>query len=219
MSSSDFGPIIWFILDGLFIAFIFVAIYFSRRAREKAWRELADSTGLTYESGGFLGSSRVTGTYRSHSLTLETFTRGTGKSRTTYTRIVLFVNNQTGAYLALYEEGFFSKIGKFFGMQDIQIGDEELDQRFIIKSRPESYAAGLLRVGGLRQRLMEMRPLNIELDGRELHFEQVGVLKNLDYLRSLFDLLSDLAGAIERTGGEGYFDAPAGGAPAWGGTE
>lgn len=213
---TETGVII--LLEGLFFAVIFAVIYFSRRAREKAWRELAESLGLTYESGGFLGLSRVTGTYHGHSLTLDTFTRGSGKSRTTYTRIVLFVNNQATAYLALYEEGVFSKIGKFFGMQDIQIGDEELDRRFIIKSRPENFAASLLLAGGLRQKLLETRPLNIELDGRELHFEQVGVLMNVDYLRSLFDLLSDVAGAVERKDG-GYFDAPAGGAPAWGGTE
>ena len=69
--------------------------------------------------------------------------------------------------------------------------------------------------GGLRQKLLEARALNIELDGRELHFEQVGFLTNQDYLRSLFDLLSDVAAAIERAEG-GYFDTPAGGAPAWG---
>ena len=141
----------------------------------------------------------------------DTFTRGAGKSRQTYTRIVLFVNNQTSAYLALYQESVFSKIGKFFGMQDVQVGDEDFDRRFIIKSRPENYVVGLLMTGDLRQKLLEARSVNIELDGRELHFEQIGFLTKQDYLRSVFDLLSDVAGAIERVGG-----GPAEGAPAWG---
>ncbi len=207
--------VIIILLEMVFFVGVFGWIFLSRRARDKAWRELAESAGLTFEPGGFLGSPRVTGTYRGHTLTLDTFTRGTGKSRQVYTRIVLFVNNQENAYLALYQEGVFSKIGKFFGMQDIQVGDEDLDRKFIIKSRPENFAASLLLIGNLRQRLLESGSLNIELDGRELHFERIGVLTNQENLRSVFDLLSDLAAAVERTEGAS-FDAPAGGTPAWG---
>src|SRR5262245_4406235 len=123
------------LLEALFFMGVFAWIFLSRRARDKAWRELAEGTGLTFEPGGFLGSPRVTGTYRGHALTLDTFTRGAGKTRRVYTRIVLFVNNQDSAYLALYQESVFSKVGKFFGMQDIQVGDEDLDRKFIIKSR------------------------------------------------------------------------------------
>jgi hypothetical protein len=207
------------LLEGLFFVGVIAMLYFSRRAHEKAWRELAESTGLTYESGGFLGSPLVTGTYRGHQLTLDTFTRGTGKSRQTYTRMVLFVNNQTNAYLALYQESVFSKVGKFFGMQDVQVGDEDFDRRFIIKSRPENYVSGLLMTGDLRQKLLEARSVNIELDGRELHFEQLGFLTKQEYLRSVFDLLSDVAAAIERAGGGAGFDSSASFDPAWGGTE
>lgn len=209
--------VIIILLEAVFFVGVFVWIFLSRRARDKSWRELAESTGLTFEPGGFLGSPRVTGAYRGHSLTLDTFTRGAGKNQHVYTRIVLFVNNQDNAYLALYRESVFSKIGKFFGMQDIQVGDEDLDRKFIIKSRPENFAASLLLIGNLRQQLLEAGAVNIELDGRELHFEQLGVLTNQEYLRSLFDLLSDLAAAVERAGG-GYFDAPTSD-PAWGGTE
>jgi len=211
--------IVIILLEVLFFVGVIAMIYFSRRAREKAWRELAESTGLTYESGGFFGSSSVTGTYRGHSLTLDTFTRGAGKHRRIYTRIVLFVNNRDNAYLALYQESVFSKVGKFFGMQDIQVGDEDLDRKFIIKSRPETFAVNLLLTGGLRTKLLEARSLNIELDGRELHFEQMGVSTNQDYLRSVFDLLSDVAAAIERMGGGAGFDSSASFDPAWGGTE
>jgi hypothetical protein len=187
-----------------FVGIVALAVgvgYYSRQAQQKAWGELAARTGLTFEAGGFFGPApRVSGTYRGHALTLDTFTRGSGKSRTTYTRIVLFVNNAANIYLALYQEGVFSKIGKFFGMQDIQIGDEEIDRRFIIKSKPESFAAGLFTSISLRQQVLQTRTLNVEVDGRELTFEQVGVLKDVDYLKFLFDLLSDVAERVERAG-------------------
>lgn len=172
--------------------------YASRQARAKAWGELARRTGLALEQGSFFVPPRLTGGYRGHSLTLDTFTRGSGKSSNTYTRIVIFVNNQANIYLALYEEGLFSKIGKFFGAEDVQIGDEEVDRRFILKSRPENFAARLFTSINLRSKLLQARAANIEVDGRELYFEQRGAERNTDYLQFLFDMLSDLADLVER---------------------
>jgi hypothetical protein len=145
----------------------------------------------------------MTGTYRGRSLTLDTFTRGGGadSAPTSYTRIVIFVNNQSHFYLALYEESVFSKIGKLFGAQDIQIGDEEIDRRFMIKGQPESVIVSLIATSGLHQKLLKARSLNLEMDGRELYFEEQGVEMDVNYLRFLFDLLSDMAEAIERAGG------------------
>ncbi|MBI3762629.1 MAG: hypothetical protein HY260_12330 [Chloroflexi bacterium] len=188
------------ILMAAFVALAFGIAYYQRQARERAWGELAGRTGLTLEPGNFLTGPRVTGNFRGHTITLDTFSRGSGKSRTTYTRIVVFVNNQANVYLALYQESVFSKIGKFFGMEDVQIGDEDVDRRFIIKSRPETFAARLFTSINLRQKLLQARAVNIEVDGRELHFEQQGVETNADYMQFLFDLLSDVAEMVERAG-------------------
>ena len=186
---------------GIF-ALVFGIVYFSRQAQQRAWGELAARTGLTFEPGRFFGPvPHVTGTYRSRPLTLDTFTRGSGKHQHTYTRIVLYVDNPANVYLALYQESVFSKIGKFFGMADIQIGDEEVDRRFIIKSKPESFAASLFTSISLRQQLLQARVLNVEADGRELTFEQVGLLNDVEYLKFLFDLLCQLAERVEQVGG------------------
>jgi hypothetical protein len=181
-----------------FVVVAVVVAYTTRRARTRAWEELSFRHGLTLEPGSFFVSPRLTGGYRGHQLTLDTFTRRTGKSSTIYTRIVLFVNNQDNVYFALYEEGVFSKIGKFFGSEDVQIGDEEVDRRFIIKSRPEGFAVRVFTSIGLRSRLLQARRLNIEVDGRELYFEQVGSLTDAEYLQFLFDLLSEMADFVER---------------------
>ena len=180
------------------LALVFGIAYATRQARTRAWTEVAERTGLTLEPGSFFKSPRLSGTYRAHTLALDTFSRSHGKSSTTYTRIVVFVNNRANVYLALYEEGVFSKIGKFFGSEDIQVGDEEIDRRFIIKSRPPEVAPRLLTSISLRSKLLEARSINVEMDGRELYFEQRGAETNLDYLVFLFDLLTDLAEFVER---------------------
>jgi hypothetical protein len=176
--------------------------YSRRQARLKAWRELAERMGLTWEPGSLLGHPPyVKGKYRGHELTLDTFRRGSGRNSTTYTRIILFVNNQSNLYLTLYEESVFSKIGKLFGAQDIQVGDEEIDRRFMIKGQPEDSVTRLLTPISLRQKLLEARSVNLEVDGRELHFEKKGEESDVNYLQFLFDLLSDLAEAVERITG------------------
>lgn len=187
------------------VAVLAIIAYLRYQARQRAWSELAARTGLTLEPAGFLGLRLcVTGDYRGHTLTLDTFTRSSGKNSTTYTRIVLSVNNTASLRLALYEENILSPLGKALGVQDIQVGDAELDRRFMIKGQPEDVIVSLLTFGGLRDKLLQARSLNLKVEGQELHFEKRGVESDVDRLQFLFDLLSELAEAIERVGGPAF---------------
>lgn len=202
MTNSNFMTV--FSLPALVLAVLAVIVviaYLRYQARRRAWSELAARTGLTLEPAGFLGlSQRVTGAYRGRALTLDTFTRGSGKNSTAYTRIVAPVNNAASLRLALYEQGLLSEIGKLLGAQDIQTGDPELDRRFIVKGQPEDVVVRLLTLGGLDVKLLQARSLNLRLDGDQLRWEKRHVESDVDYLQSLFDLLSDLAEAVERVG-------------------
>jgi len=192
---------------GLLVIFGVIA-YLRRQARQQAWGELAARTGLTFESGGLFSPMRVTGTYRGHPLTLDTFTRSTGKNSTTYTRIQMGANNPSALSLAIYDENVLSKVGKALGMQDIQTGDDELDRRFTIKGQPEPMIASLFTSIGLRQKLLQARSVHVEVRGQQVYWQQRGAESNADHLQFLFDLLGDLAEAVDRAGG----GAPA----AWG---
>ncbi len=186
------------------VALVLVLNYTSRQARLKAWGELAGNTGLTCESGGVFSPIRVTGTYRGHGLILDTFTRSSGKNSQTYTRILLSANNPSNLALAIYEEGVMSKVGKALGMQDIQVGDADLDRRFIVKGRPEDAVVNLFAFGNLRQRLLDARSLNLTLNGDQVRFEARGVELDIGRLQSLFDLMSELADAVEKVGAYSY---------------
>ena len=212
MTGSDFTLLATTLLPfliaiGLLVLFGMIA-YLRRQARQQAWSELAARTGLTFESGGIFAPMRVAGNYRGRPLTLDTFTRHNGKNSTTYTRIQLGTNNPCALSLAIYDENVLSKLGKALGMQDIQTGDDELDRRFTIKGQPEPVIASLLTSVGLRQKLLEARSVHVEVKGQQVYWQQRGAESNADYLQFLFDLLSDLAEAVDRAGG----GAPA----AWG---
>jgi hypothetical protein len=178
---------------------IAVGIAFARwRVRLRAWSELAARSGLSLEPGNLFSPPRVSGAYRGHHLRLDTFSRGTSKNRTTYTRIVVHLDNRAGVRLALYQEDVFNKIGKMFGQKDVQTGDEEIDRRFMIRCEPEMFAARLFTSINLRSKLLQARSLNLSVEGPELYFEQRGAETNGEYLQFLFDMLIDLAEFVER---------------------
>ena len=84
------------------------------------------------------------------------FVRGSGKHQQTYTAFAFETKAPSSKTLSLYKEGFFSKIGKAFGGQDIQIGDEDFDKSYIIKSNDELFAK---RVYNPRTRQLLLRKM------------------------------------------------------------
>jgi hypothetical protein len=198
--SINFETLVPFFILGV-IGVALVISYLILVNRRRAWTNLAERAGLNIEPGNFFGGGLcVSGVYHSHQLTLDKFTRHHGKSSTTYTRIVLFLNRQAGLQLDLSTEGMFSKIGKLLGMQDIHTGDEALDQRYVIRGQPEDQVTRLLLSYDLRQKLIEAPALHVKINGQEIYYEKSGVETNEDTLLALFDLLTSLAVGVERLG-------------------
>lgn len=194
------------IANGFIFAILGMALgdsYFEVRQKERPWRQLASRTGLNCRIGNFFMGYpvQVSGDYRGRSLTL--YTHKQGKGQVPSTRIEVRVNNSSKASLRVC--GPFNPkqvasdriVNQMFGAAGArQFGHE---RRFFIRSQPLHLAMSMLRVGSLQDRLLALRPFgNIELSGQALYFEQLGVLKDVEYLNFIFDLLSDLADLIEK---------------------
>jgi len=200
MSDSNLDNLMpWLLILAMFAFLaIFIAVaYWSRQRHNRAWEDFATRTGLAFEPGRLLGAPRVQGSYRGHSLLVDTYTVHHGKSSTTYTRIALGLNRPTGLALILYNEGVFAKLGKILGGQDIQTGDAELDERFVIKGQPEQAIRTLFVTGGWTQKLHGARAVHIEVDAQSVRFRTTGVIRDVDYLQSLLDMLGTLADSVE----------------------
>jgi len=172
-------------------------------SKAEIWTQLARDIGGNFDAGGFLGRDALR--YRSGEwvITLDTYTVSTGKSSTTYTRMRAPFVNKDGLYFKIYREGLFSPIGKFLGMQDIEIGDPSFDDNFVIKGNDAGKVKLLLNDARLKQ-LVEAQP-SISLEVRddegwfgadfpqgvdELYFQCHGVLKDEALLKGLFDMFS-----------------------------
>lgn len=175
LSPFGFTPIAYLALAVV----VFGIMYYARHQHKShlpASDEFAKRIGLTLEPGNLFAHPRVTGSYRRRAITLDTFSRRSAgsKRRRTYTRIVQPVNNPANIYFALSMEDVFSKVGRLVGTADVPIGDEEIDRRLTVQSRPETFAARLLVANNLRQRLLQARSVNPQLDGSQLFFAQRG---------------------------------------------
>jgi hypothetical protein len=119
-------------------------------------RQLAETLGLAVTGGGpmfpkveFLGflkqPLRLEGRHRGIHLQVYHYTVRSGESSTTYATVRAKIENDKDLEFKFSKEGFFSRIGKSLGMQDVSTGDERFDRLFILKcSDPEFMTPALL---------------------------------------------------------------------------
>jgi len=173
-------------------------------SRADVWAALAQEINARHESGGWWKSDRVVASVDPWMLTLDTFTDSHQDNSTTYTRLRAPFVSLDGFRFRIYRKSIFSGLGKFLGMQDIEIGDSYFDEQFIIQSdRPQQVVRLLDSVRLIN--LLENQPrvmfqvkddegwfgVRFPPNVDELSFSAIGVIKDLDLLRGLFDLFAE----------------------------
>jgi hypothetical protein len=185
------------------------------RVQEYAWLKLASSFGLTCDG------PRMFGMYRGRSLeitivqenedlrglsgkypTMLILTGGIvealigGPRRGTFhtMRVVLSVDNPVRRFMSIQKGGVLP-----FG-RGVRTGDRRFDRRFRIRSRPQEFAASVLALPELRQRLLDVKG-SIRMYKNELYYEQPWIEADAQRLRFLINLLYDLAEAAEQVPG------------------
>ena len=167
------------------------------------WAALAKEINARHDAGGWWKHGKVVADVGAWQVTLDKHVVSTGKSTITFTRLrAPFVSNG-GLRFEIYRRGLFSNLGKLLGMQDIEVGDREFDEAFIVKGNEEPTVRRLLADPTLRALLAAQPKLRLEVkddegwfgahfpDGvDELHFQVIGIIKDVDRLKLLFDLFA-----------------------------
>ncbi|MBN1570112.1 MAG: hypothetical protein JXA73_19875 [Acidobacteria bacterium] len=109
-------------------------------SQNEIWQQLCKEIGADFVEGGFWRGNKVQARVGEWTVTLDTYTVSTDKRHVTYTRMRAPYVNTDGFRFAVYRKNIFSGIGKFFGMQDIEVGDPEFDRDFILKANDETKA-------------------------------------------------------------------------------
>jgi len=172
-------------------------------SKEEIWSQLSQELGADYEEGGFFKEGKVVLAHKQWEITLDTYAVHTGKSTIVYTRMRAPYVNRDGFRFNIYRKSVFSWIGKLFGVKDIEIGDAFFDDEFIIQGEPEALVSRLLSNVAVRQLIQNQPDIHFQVKDDEgwfkskfpegvdeLYFEVVGIIKDRERLKKLFDLFT-----------------------------
>ena len=101
--------------------------------------------------------------------------------------------------LRICSETLLRKVSKTLGAQDIKTGDQELDERAVIKGAdPEEVRLYLTakRCSALKRYLKELDPIEVREDG--LYLERKGMIKEIGELERLYSLMGAFALSLSR---------------------
>ncbi|KAF2081921.1 hypothetical protein [Flavobacterium sharifuzzamanii] len=136
------------------------------------WKEFANKTNGIFKEGYSWQSDSVVITYKNWKIIFDNYTLWSGKYSTEMTRIIVPINSNNDFRFEIYKEGLIRKIEKLFGAQDIQIGSEDFDKAFIIKSNNELKIKSLLRSTVIRSLFFDIKDVNIQISDQKGIWEQ-----------------------------------------------
>jgi hypothetical protein len=183
-------------------------------SKEEIWQQFCAQTGANMVEGDFWHGSKVEARHGEWTVTLDTYTVSTGKSSITYTRMRAPYVNPDGFTFAIYRKGVFSAVGKWLGMQDVSVGYSEFDEAFIIKGNNEWKLRRLFSNPKIRELISAQPEIRFSVNNLhggiwgkrfpegvdQLYFQVVGVIKDIDRLKLLYELFSETLDELCRMG-------------------
>jgi hypothetical protein len=175
-------------------------------SKEEIWQQFCDQTSSQFIEGGFLRDcERVKATHGEWTITLDTYVVPAGKTVIYYTRIRAPYVNPDGFRFNVYRKSIFTDIKKRFGMQDVSVGHEDFDRDFVIQGTDEQKLRRLFSNQKIRDLIMAQPNIqfsvkdkddealwkNISPDVDELFFRVVGDIKDIAWLKLLYELFSE----------------------------
>lgn len=172
-------------------------------SQEEVWRQLCAETGAELVKGGFWKGDKVVIRVKDWTVTLDCYVVSAGNSRQTFTRLRAPYVNPEGFRFLVYRKTLFSALGKYLGMQDVDVGFPQFDENFVIKGNDEAKLRSLFANEHLRE-LLSVQPsayLQVKDDEGyfgaefpegvdELHFQARGMIKDVERLKSLYKLFA-----------------------------
>jgi hypothetical protein len=183
-------------------------------SRQEVWRQLCSEIGADFVKGGFWRGDKVQARVKSWTLTLDTYTVSSGHSHTVYTRMRAPFVSRDGFRFRIYRKGIFSGLGKMLGVQDIEVGHSlRFDDDFIIQGNDESKVRALFANPEIRRLIQEQPQIRLEIKDDEglfrphfpegvdeIVFQTLGVIKDVDRLKKMFDLFAEVLEELNRIG-------------------
>jgi len=158
---------------GFIIAVVVWAIKFTKRMNERKqnlFKDFADRKGLSHSSEKrFLHTlNTIDGTLNNCHFQITEKIIGSGKNQQVMAD-VKFYNSPINFDFRISKEHLLTKVGKKFGLQDIEIGNDEFDNLFLLKSESENQMRDLINY----DIQIELRNIVKEMSGSLIQKDEV----------------------------------------------
>jgi hypothetical protein len=179
-------------------------------SQEEIWRQLCAALDARYVDGGWWRGDQVQARHGEWTVTLDTVTVKDAPDRT---RIRAPYINPDGFRFEIYRSGIFSGLGKWLGMQDIDVGHEPFDKDFVVKGNDAAKVRQLLSSPRLRELLAGQPEIHFSVADDEgwtgpdypknadvLCFDCEGVIMDVKRLKLLYALFAETLDQLCRIG-------------------
>jgi len=180
-------------------------------SKREVWRKLCEEIGGTLKSSW--RGDKVQVEHEHWVLTLDTFMVMANNTPIFFTRMRAPFVNPSGFRFSIKRRSAFSDIANWLGAHDVEVGDPDFDQAFVVKSNNEPRVRELLRAPELRQLLDAQPTISLAVKDDEgwfgvgfpervdeLYFSVHGVIKDIDRLKELFELFAAMLDRLVITG-------------------
>lgn len=124
---------------------------------------------------------------------LRTDVEGSGEHRVVFTALDFTLSEPAPVDLQVWSQGAMQRLSKWLGMQDIELGDPQFDERYIVQASRDA-AATMLLTPEVRQALLDLAALrtgvgqyvDMALRGNSLRFRTVGYFGTADELLQFY---------------------------------
>ncbi len=172
-------------------------------SRSEIWRKLSAQLEGRYTASSWLKGDRIDVEHGPWTITLDTFIVMVNNVAVPFTRFRAPFLNKERFRMKIYRSSIFSSIGKWFGMQDVEVGSLQFDDDFIVKASDEQLVRRFGRKAELRRALMAQESIQLAVlddagwfggkfpaDTDLLNVVVSGHLKDTERIRELFDLFA-----------------------------
>ena len=173
-------------------------------SRKEIWRKLSAELDARYIEGTWRKSDRVEVEHGPWTITLDAYTVMANNVPLHFTRMRAPFANREQLRMRIYRSTIFSGIGKWLGMQDIEVGSLQFDKDFIVQGSDEHMVRRFCGSEELRRGMLAQKTFDMSVKDDEGWFgpkypagsDVLGVtvsghLTDPERIRALFDLFSE----------------------------
>lgn len=192
---------VWLVPPVVILATWAVISWTVRAARLRRFRAIARRNGLDVNAR-IINGSDISGTFRGRALVMTLATPLGPTIRWHWTRTTVDVRNPEAITLRLWPEDLLDRAITAAGGQEVRVGDEQFDRRFVIRSSDPDLVNKMFQNPPLRERILRSGLDSVELVSSKLRVLYPREERDPEHAALLFTAIADLADAIDALKGD-----------------